>query len=110
MDDERKAARAPTAVQPRWSGAVFVCGKCAKRHDDGKALRRALKRALRDKAGAHHRRKLRIFKTECVGLCPKQAIVVASAATLVDGEVLLIRDERDVTAVSERLLPPRESE
>ena len=96
--DERTAGRAPKTVRPRWSGAVLVCGKCAKRHDDGKALRRALKASLRKTAGKD--RKVRIIKTACVGLCPKQAIVVASAATLVDGELLLLRDERDVTAVA----------
>ena len=83
-------------ARPRWRGAVLVCGKCLKRHDGGKALRRALKQ---EAGGA------RIIRASCFKLCPKRAVAVASAATLLAGEVLLLRDEADVIKAMPRLLP-----
>ncbi len=107
-DDPTPPSR-PLIARPRWRGAIFVCGKCAKTHEDGKTLRRALKDAVRKdpaSAAAVNKRKVKIIKTACLGLCPKNAVVVASAATLQQGEVVLLRDERDVAAALPRLLPP----
>ena len=70
---------------------ILLCGKCLKRHADGKALRRAVKteaRAVADPASG----KVRIVKIGCLGLCPRRAVVVASAAGLARGEVVLVRD------------------
>ena len=103
-------ARSPI-VRPRWRGAILVCGKCAKKHEDGKAIRRALKdeasRRLAPAAGKPAgKRKVKIIKTACLGLCPKNAVVVASAATLAAGEVVLLRGSWDVAGTLPRLLPP----
>ena len=99
--------RALQIVRPRWSGAILVCGKCARKHEDGKAIRGALKdAAVRHLAAATGQRKLKIIKTACLGLCPKNAIVAASAASLAACEVVLLRGERDVAGALSRLLPP----
>ena len=94
---ERRGAGVRVA-RPRWAGAVLVCGKCLKRHREGKAMRQALK------AGAGE---ARIVRTACLKLCPKRAVVAASAATLAAGEVVLLRDEGDVALAMPRLLPER---
>ena len=93
-------------VRPRAGGGlVFVCGKCLKRHPDGKAVRAALKAEARSCAG---RRKVRIVKTGCVGLCPRRALVLASGATLAAGEMLVVRAPAEAAAAVARLLgsPP----
>ena len=94
-------------VRPRWSGAILVCAKCARKHEDGKAIRRALKDEAAERLpAATGKRKMKIIKTACLGLCPKNAVVAASAVSLAAGEVVLLRGERDVAAALARLLPP----
>lgn len=79
---------------------ILVCGKCLKRHGDGKAVRRALK----DAAGEGGR-KPRLVRSACLGLCPKRAVVAASAATLARGEVVLLRGPEEAPAAIGALLP-----
>ncbi len=99
----RRAAAAPRLVPLRPT--VLLCGKCLKRCDDGKALRRALKDGAKVRAAEVGLKKVRIVKAGCLGLCPKGALVVASAATLASGEAVLLRDASEVAAVLPRLLP-----
>ena len=109
-DESSNGGRPLRTARPRWREAILVCGKCIKRHDDGKALRRALRDAAKKRAAkgrtddGTRRRKVRLIKTACLGLCPRRALVVASAATLTKGEVLVLRDEREIEAVLPRLL------
>ena len=84
---------------------VLYCGKCLKRCDDGKALRRAVKAGAKARAAEVGGRKVRVVETGCLGLCPKGALVVASAATLARGEAVLLRDVGEVAAALPRLLP-----
>ena len=44
------------------------------------------------------------MKVGCLGLCPRHAVVVASAAGLSASEVLLVRDAGDVADAVSRLL------
>lgn len=50
---------------------VAVCTKC---EGDGKALRRALKRAFKDRGFA---KRARLVSTSCLDVCPKRAVAVA---------------------------------
>ncbi len=100
--DVRGEDGGPRVVRPRWDGVILVCGKCCKRHGAGKAVRRALKTGA---AAAGGRRKVRVITAGCMKLCPKRAVVVASAATLATGEVVLLRDEADAVRALPRLLP-----
>ena len=105
----------PRAVRLRRT--VLYCGKCLKRCDDGKALRRALKDGVKTHVAQHaggtgqdeksrdKNGKVRLVKAGCLGLCPRGRLVVASPATLAGGEALLLRDEADVAAALPRLLP-----
>ncbi len=103
-------------ARTRGAGPIFVCGKCLKRVSDGKAFRRALKEAARDRIeglaaqgrvadGRGGSRKVRVVRTSCLGLCPKCAVVLASAATLGTGEMLIVADSGAVADAMMRLIP-----
>ena len=98
-------------VRPAWSGAVFVCGKCLKRHDDGKSLRQALKAEVKTRSGDSATKhgaknyKVRIVKTACLGLCPRGAVILASATTLASGDVLLVTNVDGIADAASRLMP-----
>lgn len=92
-------------VRPRWGGAILVCGKCLKRHENGKDLRQGIKAELKERAAAHPtRRNVRIIKIACIGLCPRRAVVLASPKIMSAGEVMLVRDARDLAVALPRLL------
>lgn len=99
----RRLEGEPRAVRLR--PVVLYCGKCLKRCDDGKALRRALKRGAGARAEEIGARKVRLVEAGCLGLCPKGALVAASAATLARGEAVLLRDPAEVAAALPALLP-----
>lgn len=103
-------------ARTRRAGPLFVCGKCLKRVPDGKAFLRALKEAARDRIealaaqgrvadGRGGSRKVRVVRTSCLGLCPKRAVVLASAATLDSGEMLIVADPDAVADAMMRLIP-----
>lgn len=79
-------------IRPRRAPPVLVCKKCLKRVDDGKALKRALKSEVKRVSEAQSIKRPRVVMTDCMGICPKRAVVVASSATLHRGEYLLLRD------------------
>ena len=106
MSDETTEVSRVRVVKPRWDGAILVCGKCLKRHPDGKALRQGLKAEVKARAKASMTgRKARIVKVACVKLCPKHAVVVASGATLSTGDVMLVRGVDDIAEAFPRLVP-----
>lgn len=54
-----------------WSATtVFVCGKCS---GNGKKLAKVLRTEGRQRLG---RRAVRVVRTGCLGLCPKQSVSV----------------------------------
>lgn len=71
---------------------VFVCGKCLKRHLDGKAMRKALK--ARAKAVD-----AKVVRTSCLGVCPKRAVAVATRESLIAGRAFVLSDTGMVDAV-----------
>lgn len=71
-------------VRAGWTGAVLVCGKCSKKLDGGfgKGGRVSLAKALRKDMGLKKGRKavLGVVETKCLGVCPKNAVMVVDAA------------------------------
>jgi predicted metal-binding protein len=89
----------------RRAPPVLVCKKCLSRIDDGKALRKALKSELKARSRAQGTKPPRVVLTGCLGICPKRAVVVASAATLQHGEYLLLPDSASSIEAAARLMP-----
>ncbi|ABD89671.1 conserved hypothetical protein [Rhodopseudomonas palustris BisB18] len=79
-------------ARPRRAPPVLICRKCLSRVDDGKALKRALKSALKQRSQAQGVKRPRLVITGCLGICPKRAVVAASAATLQRDEYLLLKE------------------
>jgi NADH:ubiquinone oxidoreductase subunit E len=80
------------ALELKRSGPVLVCRKCMKRMAGGGKLRRRLKASLKHHGACQKKGRARLVLTNCFGICPKDAVVTASAVTLARGELLLIRD------------------
>ena len=83
----------PKLVRPRRAAPVLICRKCLKRSDDGRDIRRALKSGLKA-ARQDGDKPAKLVMTGCFGLCPKQAVVLASGASLQRQEYVLV-EERD---------------
>jgi len=80
------------ALELQRPGPVLVCRKCLKRMGNGGKLRRRLKAGLKRRSAGQKKGLARLVFTSCFGICPKDAVVTASAATFARGELLLIRD------------------
>jgi predicted metal-binding protein len=87
-------------LRPRRPEPILICRKCLKRAADGKQIRRALKSEVKRRSAAQAAKRPRIVLTDCFGICPKRAVVLASGATLHRGEYLLLggRGEIDEAA------------
>ena len=85
------------SLKTRRADAVFVCSKCLKRSDGGAKLKRRLKKQLSDVSDARNSERAKLVLTSCLGICPKQAVVTASASTLGRGEVVLLYDFKTVS-------------
>lgn len=92
-------------ARPRRPTPVLVCRKCLKRSDDGREIRRALKTELKQRAKAGGGKPQRVVMTNCFGICPKRAVVLASEATLRRGEYVLVADADDVAEAANILKP-----
>jgi predicted metal-binding protein len=90
-------------VKSDRAGAVLVCKKCLKRADEGKDLKRALKAELKGR-GRKDGKRSRLILTNCFGLCPKRAVVMASASTLHRSEFLLVSDHNSIPDAADILL------
>jgi len=98
-----KNSSAPMSVKSRRANLVLVCRKCLKRADDGKGVKRGLKAELKGR-GAKKNQRPRLILTNCFGVCPKRAVVTASAHTLRRGEFLLISDRSSISDAAHALL------
>lgn len=87
-------------------GPVLVCRKCLKRMPGGGTLRQRLKVGLKQRSAGQKKRRARLVLTNCFGICPKNAVVTASAATFARGELLLIQDwsEKSIEQATAALL------
>lgn len=91
-------------ARPKRAPCVLVCSKCVKKADEGRAIRKALKAALAERADAAGRRPGKLVETKCMGLCPKRAVTLASGATLARGELLMVKGAVDAAAALQLLL------
>ncbi|MBI5132203.1 MAG: (2Fe-2S) ferredoxin domain-containing protein [Rhodopseudomonas palustris] len=82
----------PTIARPKRPSPVLICGKCLSKIDGGKKLKQALKAELKHAAEARSGKRAKLVITGCLGICPKRAVVTASAATLGRGEYVLLGD------------------
>ena len=88
------AKSSPTIARPKRPPPVLICGKCLSKAGGGKKLKQALKAELKRAAAAQGGKRPKLVTTGYLGICPKRAVVTASAATLVKGEYVQIGDRR----------------
>lgn len=89
---KRMATSSLATIRPRRSPPIFICKKCLGRIEDGKKLRKALKSETQHRSAARNVKPPRVVLTSCFGICPKRAVVIASAETLARGKYLLLSD------------------
>lgn len=94
-------------ARSRRAPPVFICKKCLGRVDDGKAVRKALKSELKQASQARDIKGPRVVLAGCLGICPKRAVVVASAATLAADRYLLLPSAAAVPDAVDSLMPPQ---
>ena len=92
-------------ARAKRAAPILVCRKCLKRADGGKAVKSALKSELKSRRAAGGGKPPKLVMTSCFGLCPKRAVVVASAATLARGDYLLLADGDAVALAVTTLMP-----
>ena len=101
------AVKPVVTARLRRAAPVLVCRKCLGRVSDGKALRKKLKSELKDRSATLDVKGPRVVLTSCLGICPKHAVVVASAATLQNGQYLLLPDADAAAEAAAKLMPGR---
>lgn len=88
-----------------WQGAVLVCGKCSKRVGGGfgKKGKTPLAKALRKFLGMGKKRRdrLGVVETRCLGVCPRDAVVVVDSRAA--QHWLLVKPGTPIEAVAARL-------
>jgi len=91
-------SQTPRIVRARRAPPILVCRKCLKRSDEGRDIKRALKSGLkaRQRDGI---KPAKLVMTGCFGLCPKQAVVVASGASLARQDYVLVEQGAEVARV-----------
>jgi predicted metal-binding protein len=94
-----------TIARPKRPPPVLICGKCLSRIKDGKQVKQALKAELKQQASARGGKRAKLVTTACLGICPKRAVVTASAATLERGEYVLVGDLEEAIEAVAVLIP-----
>jgi predicted metal-binding protein len=84
---------------------IFVCAKCVRKADAGQAIRKAIKTEV--KRLWRGTKPPRIVETKCLGICPKRAVAVASAATLREGKLLILQSSQDASEAIAMLVRER---
>jgi hypothetical protein len=75
----------------------------------GGKLKSALKKQVKRRSAEQAVKRPKVLLTGCLGICPKHAVTVASAATLQRGEYLLLKAEGQAAEAVEQLMPePKE--
>ena len=73
------------SVRAKRRETVVVCGKCLRRHDDGKSIRKALKARAKSVDA-------KMVRASCFGICPKGAMAIATRASMAEGRLLILKD------------------
>ncbi len=68
-------------------------------------MRKSLKSDLKRRSAKQDMKSPRVVLTSCLGICPKRAVVVASAATLQCGEYLLLSGADASAEAAATLMP-----
>jgi predicted metal-binding protein len=98
-----------TTIRPRRAPPILLCRKCLKRVDDGSKLKHALKSELKRRSKERGIKRPRVILTDCMDICPKRAVVVASATTLHRGEYLLLAGSDGIADAAALLMPQDEA-
>jgi predicted metal-binding protein len=93
-------------IRPRRAAPILVCKKCLARADEGKKFKRALKSEIKRRNGAGPLKPPRVVMTNCLGICPKHAVVLANGTTLQRGEYVLVSDYNAIPDAARLLMPP----
>jgi len=96
-----------TIARPKRPPLVLICGKCLSKIDGGKKLKQALKSELKQRAATQGGKRPKLVTTSCLGICPKRAVVTASAATLQKGEYVLVDDAKRAGEAVAVLMPKK---
>jgi hypothetical protein len=83
-------------LRPCRPEPILACRKCLKRAADGKQIKRALKSEVKRRSAVQGSKRPRIVLTDCFGICPKRAVVLASGKTLHRGEYLLLAGHDEI--------------
>lgn len=90
----------PEQTEPPWRAMMLVCAKCegARRGPDARDVRKGMKRILgKQKA-------LRVLESECMGVCPDDAITVCTLrAGVGETRVHLVRSEAELESLAASL-------
>jgi predicted metal-binding protein len=93
-------------IRPRRPGPILVCRKCLKRVANAKNIKRALKSEVKRRSAALAIKRPRIVLTDCFGICPKRAVVLASGTTLHRDEYLLLTGHDGIDEAAAILMQP----
>ena|ERR1700761_4507957 len=85
----------PVIVSPRRVSPLLICKKCLKRSAKGVKIGSTLKRELKHRRGGA-KKAPKLINTECFGICPKRAVVLASGDSLQRGEYVLVSRRSDI--------------
>jgi predicted metal-binding protein len=85
----------PVIARARRPSPILVCKKCLKRASEGAEIRRELKHELKRQC-KEALKPARLISTECFGICPKRAVVLASGRSLQDGKYVLVSHAGEV--------------
>jgi predicted metal-binding protein len=87
--------------KPAFTDTIHMCSKCCRKlGEDGKALRKAVKAALRDAYGDA----ITVEKNDCFSLCPKGGQVVAAYSKKQPRRLVILEPDSNVKLAVEYLL------
>jgi predicted metal-binding protein len=95
------ALPAPAQTEAVFADTIHMCSKCCRKLGDaGKALRKAVKAALRDEYGDV----VKVEKTDCFSLCPKGGQVAAAYSKRRGRRLVVLEPDSDVELAVEYLV------
>jgi hypothetical protein len=89
-------------VSPPWQTLMLVCIKCkgSRRGPDARGIRKGMKQRL------GKQKQLRILESECLGVCPDDAVTVCTLrAGSGETVVRLVRTDAEVDALAASVAP-----
>ncbi len=87
--------------KPAFTDTIHLCSKCCRKlGDDGKALRKAVKAALRDAYGDA----VTLEKTDCFSLCPKGGQVIAAYSKNQPRRLVILEPDSELPLALDYLL------